>query len=84
MYKINLVRKIPLVKIQMLLCSVHDRIYVSQIPGPHLVANVFISAAPSMPTLQLEGSPTAARVEDALSSYHSSPAAYAVFASKYF
>jgi len=42
------------------------------------------ASAPSMPTLQLEGSPTAARVEDALSSYHSSPAAYAVFASKYF
>ena len=51
MYKINLIRKIPLVKIQILLCSVPDRMYVSQIPGPHPVAKVLINAAPSMPAL---------------------------------
>lgn len=83
MHEVNLVRKIPLVKIKILLCSVYNRIYVSQISGPQLVARVLTSAVPSMSAMQLEGSPTAARAARMLSSYHSSSAVYVVFASKY-
>ena len=43
---------------QVLLCSVHSRIHTSQTPCPYHVAQEPLGADPSVPALQLVGSPT--------------------------